>query len=1055
MNAAKAKKNPAKVKGAVLIMILAVMTVLIILLAGSIAVVYSAHNRAYLKYTESQGYYTARSILDNFYAELNNNLDVNDSAGNNLGSYFTLTGNDFDTLKEDTNNLSIARAIELDTFKAQVDVTESPGYKNSGYKEWYVKYCDENKGDLGDLINKFEGTSADYISASDGNNLSLYSKVKDYFVNLNKSKLGTTEYSTYSDYYDQFLPVTSVASDMSGDTIVYELSSLDGFGSGTIDTDGDGTADTFVNIGSLADSGVEKAWITVQVQERIFQLENADTYGESFRQAEPHKQDHFYAKVTAHVLYNGEEMTTSLIWKNVGKKTKNIDPSSGVSSLGPLNTTTSFTAIGNATSLTKRYLELSNDSLYAGDIYIEGSFDSGSSTPQVMMDKSNVFFVGDILKINTNPPKSDLMDDGTIFYAKTAQLWGSGASFGKLDSTGTDHHRINLISEKFESHSTTKHFYGRIFTESFDITTDGGEKKVDDVKDLLDAGNSAFTSSNQTIHGDVYCNYLGVPADRVYLELDEVNRTVTLHLNYNPNGTAITDASRKIENIMSPTDSTPFMTYNNTLNVLRGIRIIDGIDKENRTKNDGSSVDVFINSYENYSSTDASTHCDYFIDVADADATGLGTKFTDLNSGSPVQMNGAVTPGDAYKVKIDWSNVDSSIVKHPTSQKIDINKYIDYDAAKSDNVWTLDSNYKKNFKLFKIGSEQIKLVGTDATKYILPTHRSLFGNYFYGSITNGTTSTDFPNTFDNDTGAFSMSPDDGSKPYTFDKFIEEHCVSAEAVKAGVDLTGPIDITSIPAFTLLTNPVAVAAGGDDTVNDVYMPSWARVISASGYIPANGSDGNVYFIDARSGPIDIQLGDGSSSYQTFTGTYVVYGDNQVTVTVPGNASGTTGQTVEIGTGGHCFMFMTEEIFTGEFKDTLVLGDPVTNKPSVANSGDVNEPPAIDWYFSEKIGEAKLHTGGSGMTALCGYITAPSVFFNIDTNINGLQRETYYYGKQVPVGSGNNKYTFFGSVFCKEYKGGQHAGVCYIPKPPENDGFPGNKRAYTSSAEFSWTY
>ena len=70
MNAAKAKKSPAKVKGAVLIMILAVMTVMIILLAGSIAVVYSAHNRASVKYSESQGYYTARSVLDNFFAEL-------------------------------------------------------------------------------------------------------------------------------------------------------------------------------------------------------------------------------------------------------------------------------------------------------------------------------------------------------------------------------------------------------------------------------------------------------------------------------------------------------------------------------------------------------------------------------------------------------------------------------------------------------------------------------------------------------------------------------------------------------------------------------------------------------------------------------------------------------------------------------------------------------------------------------------------------------------------------------------------------------------------------
>ena len=66
MNAAKAKKNPAKVKGAVLIMILAVMTVLIILLAGSIAVVYSAHNRVELKFRENQAYYKTTAV-ESFY----------------------------------------------------------------------------------------------------------------------------------------------------------------------------------------------------------------------------------------------------------------------------------------------------------------------------------------------------------------------------------------------------------------------------------------------------------------------------------------------------------------------------------------------------------------------------------------------------------------------------------------------------------------------------------------------------------------------------------------------------------------------------------------------------------------------------------------------------------------------------------------------------------------------------------------------------------------------------------------------------------------------------
>ncbi|MCM1523991.1 MAG: hypothetical protein NC120_05990 [Ruminococcus sp.] len=66
----KAKNTPRRrgkagtVKGAVLIMILAVMVVLIIMLAGAMAIASTAGNRAINRYEESQAYYSARSGLD-------------------------------------------------------------------------------------------------------------------------------------------------------------------------------------------------------------------------------------------------------------------------------------------------------------------------------------------------------------------------------------------------------------------------------------------------------------------------------------------------------------------------------------------------------------------------------------------------------------------------------------------------------------------------------------------------------------------------------------------------------------------------------------------------------------------------------------------------------------------------------------------------------------------------------------------------------------------------------------------------------------------------------
>lgn len=1039
MNAAKAKKNPAKVKGAVLIMILAVMTVLIILLAGSIAVVYSAHNRAFVKYTESQGYYTARSVLDNFYAELSNYNSEVDSAGNDMGKYYSLSGEKYDTL-ETFENLGIARSIELDAYKAQVNVREG-----TGYKEWFIKYCDENKSNLSDLINKFEGSSTDYTSASDGHNTALYAKVEQYMVNLNKNAI--SDYSTYNLYYDQFLPVTSVASDMQGDTIIYEIASLDGFGSGTIDTDGDGTPDTSIQIGNMADSGVQKAWVTVQVQERILQMGTGDTYGECFRAAEPHKADHFVAKVTSHVIFNGEEVTTSLIWKNVGKTSNNPPGDAGVSSLGPIDTTTSFTAIGNATSLSTKYHELTNNSLYSGNIYIQGSFDTGTATPILIMNESNAFYVGDILKVNTNPPDTSGMCDGALFYANIAQLWSSGASFGNAAT------RVNLITKQFEAHSTTKEFYGRIFADKFDLTTPGSELTQTYVKTAVATGNAAFPNSERKIHGDVYCNFLGVPADRVYLELNDAAGTAIFHLNYDPVSHAALPESdpKRIENMIDAS---------NTINVFQGISIINSVIEEPRTKNDsmGSTTNVYVNGHEKYQYPDASgivRTYDYFRDAGAAGANAPGTKFKQLDTDCTIQMNQINTGTIEYQVQIDWSNVNPAYVKHHTNLKIDLMNSINYEADKASGVWTLDGEYKKNFTLPNVNGTQLKLVGTEQSTYKLPTHRSLFGKYFYNEITNGVTSTDFPKTFDDDTAAFSMAPGDTSHEplYSFDDFIDEHAVQAEAFKAGIDTTGAaVDITTIPDFTLLTSPVTIASGGGDEVNGFEMPSWSRVISSDGYIPANGGDGNTYYIDARSNEIELQLGDGSSN-QTFTGTYIVYGDKQVTITVPGCTSGPDNQTIHLGTSGCPFIFMTEEIYSGAFKDTIVIQDPVAGKPIGPNAGTVVSQPNIDWYFSsKKIAEADLHTGGSGVTCISGYVTAPSVFFKIDTNINGLPRDTYYCGDHIT--GDNAKYTFFGSVFCKKYTGGQHAGVCLIPQKASVSGVPGDQRAYSPSAEYSWT-
>lgn len=155
-------------------MVLTIMFVLIFILAGTIAVVYSAHNRAMIKYEGSQGYYGTRSIIDSYA----NTLLLDDTTKTTEGYYY---------LKEDkstptndgtsSNALTQGRALELDLYSVTVNT--------SG--DWYQKK----------IVN--EGKNIDYVNPT--------------FTN--------------DSYIEQYNIATT------GDTLTYKLSSgLDSWASG-------------------------------------------------------------------------------------------------------------------------------------------------------------------------------------------------------------------------------------------------------------------------------------------------------------------------------------------------------------------------------------------------------------------------------------------------------------------------------------------------------------------------------------------------------------------------------------------------------------------------------------------------------------------------------------------------------------------------------------------------------------------------------------------------------------------------------------------------------
>ena len=109
------KRKTRAARGAVLIMVLTVMFVLIFLLAGAVAVVYSSNRRVMVQYEESQAYYTARSILDTYKDSLLGDNTTKTSGGKYY--YYDITATP-PTIK--SVDIKQGRSLELDLYSVPV-----------------------------------------------------------------------------------------------------------------------------------------------------------------------------------------------------------------------------------------------------------------------------------------------------------------------------------------------------------------------------------------------------------------------------------------------------------------------------------------------------------------------------------------------------------------------------------------------------------------------------------------------------------------------------------------------------------------------------------------------------------------------------------------------------------------------------------------------------------------------------------------------------------------------------------------------------------------------
>ncbi|MBQ8979403.1 MAG: hypothetical protein IJ080_06555, partial [Oscillospiraceae bacterium] len=490
-SSAKAARRPKAAKGAVLLMVLTVMFVLIFLLAGTIAVVYSARNRVMSKYEETQAYYTARSVLDTFVANI-----VEDNASPVSGATYYYY--DADGTVKDTTNVKQGRVMELDLYRVPIKLGTNSS--NADYNQWYATGKNENDSDK------------------------PFKDYDDHYFNLTSTTAAAAGSTTNIDkFFAQYTVDKDSFSSEGDDCLEYtfksDLSLYQQQNSGALYSN------------KLADPGSDVK-IRVEVLERFYNLDataaaaaatshNEADWAKAFYLGDRQK-DHFKFKVTADVIYDGEHTTTSVIYQNGIATT--MPNAKGLVSLSDITGGTSLSYIGGASTLHRGDSVISQNDLNAsGDLYIQGNWNTGSTGGQyISLHDDQIWFVRGTLGCATDGAiglgsADDLSGDqsgsrfgkGAVIYAKVIEAGqrSLGASKDHPD-VSYDGGRINVVCETFRSKSDVAEqggVYGRLICEDFDLSqVSGGQIKV---------------------HENAYCNYLVLDSSQVATELDPTDLT--------------------------------------------------------------------------------------------------------------------------------------------------------------------------------------------------------------------------------------------------------------------------------------------------------------------------------------------------------------------------------------------------------------------------------------------------------------------------------------------------------------------------------------------------
>lgn len=514
-------KKPRAVKGALLIMVLTVMFVLIFLLAGTLAVVYSSNNRVMNKYEETQAYYTARSVLDTYidtFLKDNKNVSGNNGTTGVTYYYINTTGG--------TPTLASApakqgRAMELDLYKLAVDLDVNtdgtqidPGSNDSHLPDWAKEKVVQRT--LG--VTVLDSTTLLAHGASSSNignysealeavraHIALDSATHDKYVywrqviidaanpieNAFKHNVGgryavavpdgptdeTKPYGTFSGYYDQYV-VDSTSPD---NTLYYIVpaGTFSDYGHDITGSDDYGkvvdTVDQRQSYNGFA-ADYPDAVIQVQALERSYHIDPADDSDFKYMfDKGVRAKDYIKMKVTSTVYFDGVPTTTSIIYKTKYVPTPSAD--NALTAFGGINSSTNgFNVDGGMSSLDTSSTFTFNAASCSGTVFMEGDMLMDTAGSLTLIDGGSFTVKGNLwgrnaINIQANDTDKSFIYVGGEFGRQTSTVDGlTTTNYNNQINVGSASNKINVIAKRVSWPQNGVSIQGDLYTELLDHT---------------------------------------------------------------------------------------------------------------------------------------------------------------------------------------------------------------------------------------------------------------------------------------------------------------------------------------------------------------------------------------------------------------------------------------------------------------------------------------------------------------------------------------------------------------------------------------------------------